>query len=73
MQRCVDCLLSDLLIVMRPLHIVLDIDGWDDPTYGKQEKSAFHGYYGQHMYFPVLINEANSGFPLVMQLRSPCR
>ena len=23
----------------------------------------------KHMYFPVLINEANSGFPLVMQLR----
>ena len=53
-----------------PSQIVLDIDGWDDPTYGKQEKSAFHGYYGQHMYFPVLINEANSGFPLVMQLRA---
>lgn len=52
-----------------PLTVVLDIDGWDDPTHGEQEGSAFHGYYGHHMYFPVLINEAQSGFPLVCQLR----
>ena len=52
-----------------PSQVTLDIDGWDDPTHGNQEQSAFHGYYGQHMYFPVLINEAHSGFPLVMQLR----
>lgn len=52
-----------------PSMVVLDIDGWDDPTHGDQEGSAFHGYYGQHMYFPILINEAESGFPLVCQLR----
>jgi hypothetical protein len=53
-----------------PEEIVLDIDGWDDPTHGQQQLSCFHGYYGQHMYFPVLINEANSGYPLVLQLPS---
>lgn len=53
-----------------PTEIVLDIDGWDDPTHGKQQLSCFHGYYGQHMYFPVLINEAESGYPLVLQLRA---
>jgi hypothetical protein len=26
--------------------------------------------YGQHMYFPVLINEARTGYPLVLQLRA---
>ena len=52
-----------------PKEIVLDIDGWDDPTHGKQQLSCFHGYYRQHMYFPVLINEARSGYPLVLQLR----
>lgn len=52
-----------------PTHLDLDIDGWDDPTHGEQEGSAFHGYYGHHMYFPVLINEASSGFPLISQLR----
>ena len=53
-----------------PAEIVLDIDGWDDPTHGQQQLSCFHGYYGQHMYFPVLINEASSGYPLVLQLRA---
>lgn len=53
-----------------PKQIVLDIDGWDDPTHGEQQLSFFHGYYGQHMYFPVLINEANSGYPVVLQLRA---
>lgn len=53
-----------------PKEIVLDIDGWDAPTHGQQQLSFFHGYYGQYMYFPVLINEASSGYPLVLQLRA---
>jgi hypothetical protein len=53
-----------------PDEIVLDIDGWDDPTHGQQQLSCFHGYYEQPMYFPVLINEAKSGYPLVLQLRA---
>lgn len=53
-----------------PSEVVLDIDGWDDPTHGEQELSCFHGYYGHHMYFPVLINEATTGYPLVLQLRA---
>ena len=53
-----------------PKEIVLDIDGWADPTHGQQQLSFFHGYYKQHMYFPVLINEARSGYPLVLQLRA---
>lgn len=53
-----------------PREIVLDMDGWDDPTHGQQQLSCFHGYFGQHMYFPVLINEASSGYPLVLQLRA---
>lgn len=53
-----------------PQQIVLDIDGWDDPTHEQQQLSFFHGYYGQHMYFPVLINEASSGYPLVLQLQA---
>jgi hypothetical protein len=53
-----------------PEEVVLDIDGWDDPTHGNQQLSCFHGYYGQHMYFPVLINEVRTGYPLVLQLRA---
>lgn len=52
-----------------PEQIVLDIDGWDDPTHGEQQLSLFHGYFGQSMYFPVLVNEATSGYPLLLQLR----
>ena len=53
-----------------PEEILLDIDGWDAPTHGDQQLSLFHGYYGHSMYFPVLINEAKSGYPLVLQLRA---
>ena len=53
-----------------PKELVLDIDGWADPTHGDQQLSVFHGYYRQKMYFPVLINEAETGYPLVMQLRA---
>ncbi len=53
-----------------PAVVVLDIDGWDAPTYGEQQLSFFHGYYGHHMYYPVRINEASSGYPLVLQLRA---
>jgi hypothetical protein len=38
-----------------PTHIVLDLDGTDDPTHGHQEGSAYHGYYRQHMYHPLLL------------------
>ncbi len=53
-----------------PKEIILDIDGWDAQTYGHQQLSLFHGYYGHKMYFPVLINEADSGYPLVVELRA---
>jgi hypothetical protein len=38
-----------------PVHLVLDLDGTDDPTHGAQEGSAYHGYYRQHMLHPLLI------------------
>ncbi len=54
----------------QPEEILLDIDGWDALTYGNQQLSLFHGYYGHYIYFPVLINDASSGYPLVLQLRA---
>lgn len=38
-----------------PTHVVLDLDGTDDPTHGQQEGTAYHGYFGQSMYHPLLI------------------
>jgi len=52
-----------------PAEIVLDVDGWDDPTHGAQQLTFFHGYFDQHMYFPVQISEAKSGRPIVVHLR----
>jgi hypothetical protein len=39
----------------RPRRVLLDFDGTDDPTHGDQEGTAYHGYFGQHMYYPLLV------------------
>jgi hypothetical protein len=44
----------------RPRHILLDIDSTDDPTHGHQEGTAYHGYYGQHMYHPLLVFDGDT-------------
>ena len=43
-----------------PTHIVLDLDGTDDPVHGQQEGSAYHGYYRQHMYHPLLVFDGDT-------------
>ena len=43
-----------------PTCIRLDLDGTDDPTHGAQEGSAYHGYYRQHMYHPLLIYDGDT-------------
>ena len=53
-----------------PPWIVLDMDATDDPTHGNQQLSFFHGYYGQHMYHPLLIFDGLDGFPLAAILRA---
>ena len=53
-----------------PKQIILDVDGWDDPTHGQQEFSFYHGFYEQHMYFPVQISDAQMGVPIVELLRA---
>ena len=44
-----------------PTHIVLDLDSTDDPTHGEQEGSAYHGYYRQDMYHPLLVFDGETG------------
>ena len=44
-----------------PTHIVLDLDSTDDPTHGTQEGSAYHGYYRQPMYHPLLVFDGERG------------
>jgi Transposase DDE domain group 1 len=38
-----------------PPRIVLDLDSTDDPAHGRQEGAAYHGYYDQHQYLPLLV------------------
>jgi hypothetical protein len=74
LQRVRACneFLVDLFVRTRskaPTQIVLDLDATDDPVHGHQPLSAYHGYYRQHQYLPLLIFEGNSGFPLNCWLR----
>lgn len=52
-----------------PSRILLDLDGTDDPTHGEQEGSAYHGYYGQHQYFPLLVFDGDTGHLITAVLR----
>src|SRR5262249_56814774 len=52
-----------------PTEILLDVDATDDPTHGQQTLSAYHGYFRQHQYFPLLIYDGATGFPLAAWLR----
>jgi hypothetical protein len=52
-----------------PTRILLDCDGTDDPTHGEQEGSAYHGYYRQHMYHPLLIFDGDTGQLIAAILR----
>jgi hypothetical protein len=43
-----------------PARIVLDLDSTDDPTHGHQEGTAYHGYYDQHQYLPLLVFDGDT-------------
>jgi hypothetical protein len=52
-----------------PRRVLLDLDGTDDPTHGDQEGTAYHGYYGQHQYFPLLVFDGDTGHLVTAALR----
>jgi hypothetical protein len=52
-----------------PDHVLLDLDGTDDPTHGEQEGSSYHGYYRQHMYHPLLIFDGHTNQLITAVLR----
>jgi hypothetical protein len=53
----------------KPIHIVLDVDSTDDPTHGQQEGSAYHGYFRQQMYHPLLVFDGETGQLITAILR----
>lgn len=52
-----------------PANVIVDMDPTDDPAHGRQALSGYHGYYQQHQYFPLLVFDGDSGFPLAAWLR----
>jgi hypothetical protein len=52
-----------------PAQILLDLDGTDDPVHGQQEGAAYHGYYRQHMYHPLLVFDGETGQLITAVLR----
>lgn len=53
-----------------PHRLLLDIDSTDDPTYGAQEGTAYHGHYRQHMYHPLLVFDGDTDQLIVAALRA---
>jgi len=53
----------------RPTRVLLDFDGTDDPAHGEQEGVAYHGYYRQHMYHPLLLFDGDTGQLITAVLR----
>ena len=45
----------------RARKITLDFDPTDDPTYGQQELTFYHGYYKTHCYLPLVGTIAFNG------------
>jgi hypothetical protein len=52
-----------------PSYVLLDLDSTDDPTHGEQEGSAYHGYYRQHMYHPLLVFDGTTNQLIDARLR----
>ncbi len=52
-----------------PRQVLIDIDGRDDPAHGKQEGVAYHGFYQQHMYHPLLVFDGDTGQLITAVLR----
>jgi DDE family transposase len=52
-----------------PARLLLDLDGTDDPTHGDQEGTAYHGYFRQHQYFPLLVFDGETDHLITAVLR----
>jgi hypothetical protein len=63
------CYLRERERIGKPTHLVLELDGTDDPTYGEQEQAAYHGYYRQHQYFPLLVFDGETDQLITAVLR----
>src|SRR6266542_603451 len=52
-----------------PTHLVLDLDGTDDPVHGNQHGAAYHGFYREHIYHPLLVFDGQTDQIITAVLR----
>jgi hypothetical protein len=52
-----------------PRHLLLDLDGTDDPVHGSQEGARYHGYFREHMYHPLLLFDGDTDQLITAMLR----
>jgi len=52
-----------------PEEIVLDVDSTNVDTHGLQQLTFFNAYYDEHVYHPVLVHDAKTGYALAVVLR----
>lgn len=52
-----------------PHHLLIELDGTDDPAHGQQEGVAYHGFYQQHMYHPLLVFDGTTDQLITAVLR----
>ncbi len=53
-----------------PKRILLDFDSTDDPAHGEQEGVYYHGYYGEHIYHPLLVFDGETNQLITAVLRA---
>ena len=51
-----------------PSVLTFDVDAFDDPTYGDQQLTLFHGFYDQYQYLPVVWTCAETDAVLMLKL-----
>jgi hypothetical protein len=70
LRRLQDVLIDQFMASFQksPAQITLDIDPFDDPTYGAQQLTFFHGYYGQYQYLPRVITCAENDLVVMVCL-----
>ena len=52
-----------------PSRILLDFDATDDPAHGDQEGAYYHGYYQEHILYPLLVFDGDTGQLITALLR----
>jgi hypothetical protein len=59
-----------------PRHLTFDLDAVDDPAYGQQQLTFWHGYYDQNQYLPLVLTCADNDLvrdAVLAAGQRPCR